>query len=454
MSGLEVVILAAGEGKRMKSQLPKVLHKIAGQTLLEFVVHAAKQLSPEQVHVVIGHGGAIVRETLSELDVTWVNQVEQLGTGHAVEQAIPEISDESTVLVLYADGPLIRPETLRSVNDLVSPDAMGLITIEVEEPKGYGRILRKDDGAVSGIVEEPEANADQRRIQEINTGIVAVTAGPLKRWLSEIDADNSQGEYYLTDTIALAVRDGVTVRTIQPETAEEVLGVNDRVQLAQLERHYQRQLARRLMMEGATICDPDRIDIRGEVVVGQDVCIDVNAVFEGNVLLGDRVTIGPNNVIKNSNIGADTEIFANCVIEDASIGSSCRVGPYSRVRPDTQLASNVHIGNFVEIKKSRIASGTKVNHLSYVGDSELGSRVNVGAGTITCNYDGVNKHKTVVGDDCFIGSGTQLVAPVVIGNGSTIGAGSTITRNTEAEALTLARPKQTTVKGWTRPTKK
>ena len=454
MSRIDVVILAAGEGKRMKSRMPKVLHRIAGRTLLELVVSAAEQLSPEQIHVVIGHGGALVQETLPRLDVAWVTQKEQLGTGHAVVQAVPDIPDDSTVLVLYADCPLIQPETLSSVVASVSNRCMGLITIDVAQPKGYGRILRNDHGAVIGIVEERDANEEQRLIHEINTGIMAIPAASLKGWLSEIDANNSQGEYYLTDVIALAVRDRVTVDTVQPETAEEVLGVNDRVQLAHLERHYQRQEAGRLMIEGATLRDPERVDVRGQVVVGQDVVIDVNVVFEGKVSLGDRVKIGPNVVIKNSNVAADTEIFANCVIEAAVIGSSCRVGPYSRVRPDTELASNVHIGNFVEIKKSRIAQGTKVNHLSYVGDSELGSRVNVGAGTITCNYDGANKHKTVVGDDSFIGSGTQLVAPVVIGNGSTIGAGSTITRDTESEALTLTRPKQMTVKGWKRPVKK
>ena len=454
MSRLDVVILAAGEGKRMKSQLPKVLHRIGGRTLLELVVRAAQQLSPEQIQVVIGHGGVMVQETLPDLEVGWVEQTDQLGTGHAVEQAVPGIPDDSTVLVLYADGPLIRPDTLRSVIALVSDSSMGLITIDVDQPKGYGRILRNLEGAASGIVEERDASEEQRLIREINTGIMAMPAGRLKGWLAEIDANNSQGEYYLTDVIALAVRDEVTVGTVQPETAEEVLGVNDRVQLAHLERHYQRQEATRLMLEGATLCDPERVDVRGEVVVGQDVFIDVNVVFEGNVSLGDRVKIGPNVVIKNSEVGADTEVFANCVIEEAVIGGSCRVGPYSRVRPDSELAANVHIGNFVEIKKSRIATGTKVNHLSYVGDSELGSRVNVGAGTITCNYDGANKHKTVVGDDSFIGSGTQLVAPVMIGKGSTIGAGSTITRDTQADALTLARSQQVTVKDWKRPTKK
>ena len=346
MSRLDVVILAAGEGKRMKSQLPKVLHRIGGRTLLELVVRAAQQLSPEQIHVVIGHGGVMVQETLPDLGVTWVEQTEQLGTGHAVEQAVPGIPDDSTVLVLYADGPLIRPDTLRSVIALVSHTSMGLITIDVDQPKGYGRILRNPEGAVCGIVEERDASEEERLIHEINTGIMTLPAGQLKGWLAEIDANNSQGEYYLTDVIALAVRDEVAVDTVQPETAEEVLGVNDRVQLAHLERHYQRQEATRLMLEGATLCDPERVDVRGEVVVGQDVFIDVNVVFVGNVSLGDRVKIGPNVVIKNSEVGADTEIFANCVIEEAVIGGSCRVGPYSRVRPDTELAANVHIGKF------------------------------------------------------------------------------------------------------------
>ena len=454
MPGLDVVILAAGEGKRMQSELPKVLHHIAGRTLLEFVVRAAERLSPDRVHVVIGHGAALVRDKLPHLDVSWVEQVEQLGTGHAVEQALPAIPDESTVLVLYADGPLIQPRTLSSVIERVDANRLGLITVDVEDPNGYGRILRAPGGAVSGIVEDRDASDEQRQIREINTGIMALPAARLRPWLSEINADNSQGEYYLTDAIALAVRDGVEVSTIQPVSVEEVLGVNDRVQLAHLERHYQRQLAHRLMLEGVTLHDPERVDVRGDLEVGRDVVIDVNVVFEGKVFLGDRVRIGPNTIIKNSALGADTEVLANCVIEGASIGSACRVGPYSRVRPDTELASNVHIGNFVEIKKSRIATGTKINHLSYVGDSELGSGVNVGAGTITCNYDGACKHKTVVGDDAFIGSGTQLVAPVVIGSGSTIGAGSTITRDTEPGALTLARSRQATVKDWKRPTKK
>jgi len=453
MSRLDVVILAAGEGKRMKSRVPKVLHKIAGRTLLELVVDAANALSPEQIHVVIGHGGATVRDALPNLDVSWVTQVEQLGTGHAVQQALPNIPDHSTVLVLYGDVPLIQADTLCSIIGLVTGQSMGLLTARVENPAGYGRIVRMPNGAIEGIVEDRDATSEQYDIGEINTGIMTATAGQLKGWLGRIDNGNSQAEYYLTDVVALAVADGTNVKAVRPSSIEEVLGVNDRIQLSNLERHYQRQTARRLMAEGATLSDPNRVDIRGTLTVGEDVFIDVNVVFEGIVTLDNGVSIGPNCVIKNSSIGANSDIFANCVIEEAVIGSSCQIGPYSRMRPLTQLASNVHIGNFVEIKKSRIASGTKVNHLSYVGDTELGERVNVGAGTITCNYDGANKHKTVVGNDAFIGSGTQLVAPVAIGDGSTIGAGSTITLDTQPETLTIARVKQTTVKGWVRPTK-
>ena len=454
MSRLDVVILAAGEGKRMKSRLPKVLHRIAGRTLLERVVDAAHALSPEQIHVVIGYGGASVCNTLPELDVSWVTQLERLGTGHAVLQALPDIPDHSTVLVLYGDVPLIGADTLRATIGTVNAQSAGLLTVELEDPAGYGRIVRMPDGSVAGIVEDRDATTEQRGIREINTGIMAANAYQLKDWLGRIDNGNSQGEYYLTDIVALAVADGLNVRAVHPSCAEEVLGVNDRIQLANLERHHQHQLATHLMAEGVTLSDPSRIDIRGNVAVGEDVSIDVNVVFEGQVSLDSGVTIGPNCVIKNSSIGANSEILAHCVIEDASIGASCRIGPYSRMRPDTQLGSNVQIGNFVEIKKSRVATGTKVNHLSYVGDTELGARVNVGAGTITCNYDGANKHKTVVEDDAFIGSGTQLVAPVVIGNGSTIGAGSTITRDTQPDSLTIARVGQTTVKGWVKPTKK
>ncbi len=454
MNKLEIVILAAGEGKRMRSRVPKVLHELAGQPLLGHVVDTAISLHPDRIHVVYGHGGQRVPEALPQLPVQWVLQAEQKGTGHAVIQAIPQIDQGATVLVLYGDVPLVKKCTLEAVVAAVSDSSLGLLTVNLDDATGYGRIVKDNDDQVLAIVEEQDANSGERQIREINTGILAVRGGMLKRWLGGLGRANAQGEYYLTDCIAAAVADGISVQTVHPGCEEEVLGVNDCQQLARLERYYQRQQARALMAGGVTLRDPERLDVRGELLCGRDVVIDVNAVFEGRVVLGDEVHIGANTVIRNAEIGSGTIIQPNCIFEDAVVGKNARIGPFSRLRPETQLADAVHIGNFVEIKKSSVAHGSKINHLSYVGDSEVGRGVNIGAGTITCNYDGANKFKTLIGDNSFIGSGTQLVAPVTVGEGATIGAGSTITRDTPKGELTLARARQQSVKGWRRPKKK
>lgn len=454
MAPLHVVILAAGQGKRMKSRLPKVLHRLAGRTLLEHVVAAVQELDPATIHVVYGHGGSQVRDAQSALGVQWVEQREQLGTGHAVEQAMPGIPDEATVLVLYADVPLIAAGTLRETVTATADGSLALITTPVDDASGYGRILRDDDGSVIGIVEDKDANDDQRSIREINTGILAAGAASLRGWLGRIDNNNAQGERYLTDVIALAVSDGDGARSISPGALEEVLGVNDRSQLAKLERYYQHQQAERLMGEGVTIADPSRLDIRGEVDVGQDVSLDVNVILEGNVVIAEGVRIGPNCIIKDAEIGAGSEIHANTVIEQARVGSGCRIGPYARLRPGTDLAEEVHIGNFVEVKNTRVGRGSKANHLTYLGDSRIGKEVNVGAGTITCNYDGAEKHTTIIEDDVFVGSGVELVAPITVRAGATIGAGATVTKDIPSGVLSVNRGRQTTVENWARPTKK
>jgi bifunctional UDP-N-acetylglucosamine pyrophosphorylase/glucosamine-1-phosphate N-acetyltransferase len=453
MRPLFVVILAAGQGKRIRSTLPKVLHQLAGRALLEHVVCAARILSPEEIHVVYGYGGERVRESLAHLGVHWVVQRQQLGTGHAVAQAMPVIPDEARVLVLYGDVPLVEPASLSALCDQVAEGSLGLMTVRLPDPTGYGRVLRDEQGRVMGSVEERDASEAQRKLNEVNTGILAAHAGQLRGWLASLKDDNEQGEFYLPDVIARAVTQGVKVRTVVPRAPEEVLGVNDRCQLAHLERYYQSREAQRLMQDGVTLRDPARLDIRGTVTVGVDVTIDVNVLLIGEVVIGDGVAIGPNTVIRDSHIGDGTEILANSVIEQAHVGVRCQIGPFARLRPEAQLAEQVHIGNFVEIKKSTISSGSKVNHLSYVGDSHIGAQVNVGAGTITCNYDGANKHRTVIGDGAFIGSGTELVAPVTVGSGATIGAGSTITKDAPADALTLERSRQLTLSHWRRPTK-
>ncbi|OOZ39377.1 UDP-N-acetylglucosamine diphosphorylase/glucosamine-1-phosphate N-acetyltransferase [Solemya pervernicosa gill symbiont] len=450
---LSVIVLAAGKGSRMRSKLPKVLHDLAGRPLLKFVTRAAQSLNPHMTVVVYGHGGESVREALADETLEWVEQAEQLGTGHAVEHAMPGIADEDSVLVLYGDVPLIESATLQAMCEPVSSSVMSLLTTRLDNPHGYGRIVRDADDKVLRIVEQKDASEAEQQIDEINTGILAANAKALRGWLAELENNNAQGEFYLTDIIALAVRDKVEIETFAPASIEEVQGVNDRAQLATLERHYQLSEAQRLMREGLGLRDPARFDLRGELSFGSDVVIDVNAVIEGTVTLGDGVTIGPSCVIRNCNIADGVEIQANCVLEDATIGEQSRIGPFARLRPEAHLADHTHIGNFVEIKKSVIGSGSKVNHLSYVGDTTIGSRVNIGAGTITCNYDGAYKHRTIIGDDVFVGSDSQLVAPVEIGAGATIGAGSTITRDTPPGELSLTRSKQKIVSGWKRPKK-
>ena len=450
---LSIVILAAGQGTRMRSTLAKVLHPLAGRPLLEHVLAAASALNPDDMQVVYGHGGEQVRDAMAAWPVNWVEQTEQLGTGHAVQQVLPHLSDEHTVLVLYGDVPLIQSDTLERLIERCGGERLALLTVELRDPIGYGRIVRSADGHVVRIVEHNDASEEQRRIREINTGILAVPAPLLRNWLSQLRADNAQGEYYLTDIIEMAVADQVEVVTSAPSGIYEVMGVNDKQQLSELERFYQRTKAQHLMRQGVTLIDPDRFDLRGELSVGQDVSIDINAVLVGDVRLGDRVRIGPNVMITDSQLGDDVEVLANTVIERAVIGAGSRIGPFARVRPDTELADHVHVGNFVEIKKSTVASGSKINHLSYVGDATVGKNVNIGAGTITCNYDGANKHRTIIEDNVFVGSDTQLVAPVTVGAGATIGAGSTITRDAPPGELTLSRAKQTARPGWKRPTK-
>ena len=453
MTPLHVVILAAGQGKRMRSGLPKVLHLLAGRPLLSYVIEAANGLGAARVHVVRGYAAGVVREAMSRADVEWVEQPEQLGTGHALALAMPGIPDDATVLVLNGDVPLVNPTTLHETATLAAGSGIALITAAVDDPTGYGRIVRDPHGHVRGIVEEKDASEEQRTIAEIYAGILAARAGKLRDWLRGIGCDNAQGEYLLTDVVTPAVEEGLSVRTVPPEAIEEVLGVNDRVQLATLERYYQRQVAETLMREGATLADPSRIDVRGRVRTGSDVFVDVNVVFEGEVVLGDRVSIGPGCVIKDTVIERDTEVRAHCVIEGAHVGVACRIGPFARLRPDARLSRDVRVGNFVEVKNATIGEGSKASHLTYIGDSRIGRDVNVGAGVVTCNYDGAHKHTTVIGDNAFIGSGVMLVAPVTVHAGATIGAGSAIGKDAPADTLTVARAPQRTVKDWKRPRK-
>jgi bifunctional UDP-N-acetylglucosamine pyrophosphorylase/glucosamine-1-phosphate N-acetyltransferase len=450
---LTVVILAAGQGKRMNSDLPKVLQPLAGQPLLQHVIRTARSLTPANICVVYGYGGAQVQNALQHEDVDWVLQAEQLGTGHAVMQAMSLIPDEHTVLVLYGDVPLIGAACLKKLVDLAAGGALAVLSVNLEDATGYGRIVRDARGQVSAIIEHKDASAVELATREVNTGLMAAPAGRLREWLLGLGRENAQREYYLTDVVALAVRDKNRVEALLASHPDEVMGVNDKVQLAEVEACYRKACARNLMLAGATLVDPARIDLRGDIEVERDVYIDVNAVFIGKVHLGTRVRIGPNCVIQNARIGADTEVFANTVIENAVIGENCRIGPFARLRPDTVLHRGAHIGNFVEIKKSEIGPGSKANHLTYIGDSRVGSDVNVGAGTITCNYDGANKWPTAIEDGAFIGSGSMLVAPVRIGAGATIGAGSTVTQNAPEDRLTLTRAPQVTSGTWTRPAK-
>ncbi len=448
---MNVVILAAGHGKRMHSDTPKVLHRLAGRPLLSHVIDTAKSLSPERVVVVYGHGGETVRAAIGDAGVEWVKQEPQLGTGHAVQQALPGLDAGVATLVLYGDVPLIRKETLERLRDAAG-EGLAVLTVELDDPKGYGRIVRSR-GRIARIVEERDASDRERALREVNTGIMVAPTRQLKAWLGRLRNDNAQKEYYLTDIVKLAVDEEVPVSGVAAESAWEVLGVNSRAQLADLERMHQRNLAQALMDRGVTLADPARIDVRGALACGRDVAIDVNCVFEGSVELGDRVSVGANCVLRNVRVAAGTRIEPFCHFEEAQIGANCRLGPYSRIRPGTVLAEDVHVGNFVEVKASRVGAGSKANHLAYVGDSEVGRNVNIGAGTITCNYDGASKHRTVIEDDVFIGSDTQLVAPVRVGRGATLGAGTTLTKDAPPGELTISRVRQSTIPGWKRPAK-
>lgn len=454
MPPLHVVILAAGQGSRMKSARPKVLHKIAGLPMLHHVIGTARRLGADLIHGVIGHGADLVQAETPGDDLQWVLQEQQLGTGHAVAQTLPNLPDNARVLVLYGDVPLIRTDTLQSLVTGIDDQTLGLLTVTLDNPDGYGRILRDGAGEVTAIVEQKDATAEQKQVCEVNTGILAVSAARLKSWLPQLSNRNAQGEYYLTDIIAMAVGEGMAVRVNQPDNPYEVQGVNNRLQLAELERWFQRQEADRLMTEGATLADPGRVDVRGKLTIGNDILIDINVVFEGEVELADGVSIGPCCVIRDSRIAAGAVIHAHSIVDGAEVGVAAQVGPFARLRPGTRLAADTKVGNFVETKKAIVGEGSKISHLSYVGDASLGRNVNVGAGTITCNYDGVNKFQTVIGDDVFVGSNTALVAPVTVAEGATIGAGSTITRDINARELAVARGRQRNLADWARPEKK
>jgi bifunctional UDP-N-acetylglucosamine pyrophosphorylase/glucosamine-1-phosphate N-acetyltransferase len=449
---MNVVILAAGQGTRMRSDLPKVLHRLAGRPLLEHVIAGARRLAPKGIVVVYGHGGDAVRESFADAGLTWIRQAPQLGTGHALLRTLPALDYSVSTLVLYGDVPLTRHATLEKLIDAAG-DGIGLLTVELDDPSGYGRIIRRG-AEVARIVEQKDATAEERAIREVNTGLMVLPTSQLAGWLARLGNDNAQREYYLTDVVALAVGDGVPVRAVHPSDAWETLGVNSKADLAALERVLQREVAARLLEEGVTLADPQRVDIRGELACGHDVAIDVNCVFEGRVELGDGVQIGAHCVLRDVRLAAGTRVEPFCHIVDADIGRNCRIGPYARIRPATRLADDVHIGNFVEVKASEVGAGSKANHLSYIGDSSVGRNVNVGAGTITCNYDGASKHRTIIEDDAFIGSDTQLVAPVRVGRGATLGAGTILVKDAPEGELTVSRAKQVTVRGWKRPQKK
>ncbi|CBL47375.1 UDP-N-acetylglucosamine pyrophosphorylase protein [gamma proteobacterium HdN1] len=455
---LDVVILAAGKGTRMKSFLPKVLQPLAKRPLLSHILETSLSLNAHKVAIVFGHGGdqvqSQIKKEFSDAPIAWVEQQQQLGTGHAVSQALPVLDDDARALILYGDVPLTSIATLVGFQDSVPKDQLGVLTIEMAVPTGYGRIIRGECGQVVRIVEEKDASVAEKAVTEVNTGIMVAPAARLKEWLPRLSSNNAQGEYYLTDIVKLANEGGVAVQAVLVDDPMEVEGVNDKRQLAKLERLLQAKHANHLMAMGATLADPARVDVRGQVEVGSDCFIDVNVVFEGRVVLGNNVEIGPNCLIKDSVIGNNTTIKANSMLDNARLADHCDVGPFARLRPGAELASAARVGNFVEVKNTYLGAHSKANHLAYLGDCEIGTEVNVGAGTITCNYDGVNKHKTRIGDGAFIGSNSSLVAPLEIGAGATIGAGSTITRKAEADALTVTRAKQTTIEGWRRPTKK
>ncbi|MBX2859079.1 MAG: bifunctional UDP-N-acetylglucosamine diphosphorylase/glucosamine-1-phosphate N-acetyltransferase GlmU [Cellvibrionaceae bacterium] len=450
---LEVVILAAGKGTRMRSSLPKVLHKLAGKPFIEHVLDRSRDLNAEKVHLVVGHGAQEMQAALAGQEVNFIVQSPQLGTGHAVQQVMPHLYEGSRVLILYGDVPLIKTETLKALLKKVTPNSMGLLTVNLDKPQGYGRIVRGSNGNIVSIVEQKDASEEQLEIKEVNTGVMAVGAQHLLKWLPQLSKDNAQGEYYLTDIIALAVASDVQVLSSQASSATEVMGVNNRAQQAMLERLYQQEAAQQLMSSGATLADPARIDCRGSLSTGEDCFIDINCVFEGDVTLGNNVSIGPNCYLKDMVVGDNTEVYANCVLEASQIASNCLIGPFARIRPGTQLEDSAKLGNFVETKKAVVGKGSKVNHLSYVGDAIVGDHVNIGAGAITCNYDGANKHKTHIGDGVFIGSNTALVAPLSLGENVTVAAGSTVTRDVESQQLVVARTRQKNIAGWQRPVK-
>jgi len=451
---LRVVILAAGKGTRMRSDLPKVLHKVANKPMVEHVIDTARSLKPEAINLIHGHGGEQLQNTIQGDDLTWVEQREQLGTGHAVQQVIPYLKDDEKVVILYGDVPLLTESTLIKLLTATQTTELGLLTMTLDDPNGYGRIVRNTDKQVTGIVEQKDANAEQLAIQEVNTGIMIADGAKLKAWLENLSNDNAQKEYYLTDIVAMAAEQGVTIATAQPDATYEVEGANNRQQLAQLERAFQRRQADELMTQGVTLIDPARFDCRGKLTVGNDVTFDINVVIEGDVTIGNNVTVEPNCVIKDATIGDNTVIRANSHIEGAAVAKNCKVGPFARLRPGAELANEAQVGNFVEMKKSRLGKGSKASHLTYLGDAQVGEYANIGAGTITCNYDGVNKFLTEIGDGAFIGSNSSLVAPVKIGNNATVGAGSVVTREVADEELAVARGKQRNISGWQRPQKK
>ena len=449
---MSVVILAAGKGTRMYSELPKVLHTLAGKPMVQHVIDAANHVGANQVHLVYGHGGALLKQTLTEGNLNWVLQAEQLGTGHAMQQAAPFFADDEDILMLYGDVPLISVETLQRLREAKPQGGIGLLTVVLDDPTGYGRITR-ENGKVSGIVEQKDASEEQRQIREINTGILIANGADLKRWLAKLDNNNAQGEFYITDIIAMAYHEGREIAAVHPARISETDGVNNRLQLSRLERIYQSEQAEKLLLAGVMLRDPARFDLRGTLTHGRDVEIDTNVILEGNVVLGNRVKIGTGCVIKNSTIGDGCEISPYSVVEDAVLEAACTIGPFARLRPGAELLEGAHVGNFVEMKKARLGKGSKAGHLTYLGDAEIGDNVNIGAGTITCNYDGANKFKTIIGDDVFVGSDSQLVAPVTIGNGVTIAAGTTVTRNVADNELVLSRVPQVHKQGWQRPVK-
>lgn len=449
---VSIVILAAGQGTRMRSALPKVLQRLAGRPLLQHVIDCARTAGASDICVVYGHGGGTVKSAFADQPLRWALQAEQLGTGHAARQAMPDTPAQNRVLILFGDVPLLQPSTLQRLMQNCGNDEIAVLTVDMDNPHGYGRIVR-ENGKVVRTVEEKDATRAEQAIREINTGVLYAPAGRLKQWLGHLGNDNSQDEYYLTDIIEMAVADGVVVHGVKADNWKEVMGINDRKQLAEAERALQQRLVDELMASGVGFADPARVDIRGKLTCGSDVFIDVNAVFEGEVTLGDNVKVESSNVIRDSSIGEGTVVHPHCHIEGATIGPDCEIGPFARLRPGAELVRKVKVGNFVEVKKSIIGDGSKVNHLSYIGDTTIGARVNVGAGTITCNYDGANKYRTTIGDEAFIGSGVELVAPVEVGAGATIGAGSTITKPVPDDTLAIARARQETVSGWKKPLK-